>query len=132
MTHPKDAERPRQPAFDKDDGFSGQDYDLSEERRLASQMPAGSVAATASHVSHPDPALPPENGRRASFDPQTGEVRGSGSGAGGGNSGEDMDSDGTGGDGLPITGATADKGRPDRGIASQSDVDRHMPERGRE
>lgn len=39
------------------------------------------------------PAIPPEDGHRAGFDPETGEVSGSGSGAGGGNPGEDFDSD---------------------------------------
>jgi hypothetical protein len=34
-----------------------------------------------------------ERGKRASFDPKTGEVHGSGSGAGGGNPKEDYDSD---------------------------------------
>jgi hypothetical protein len=34
-----------------------------------------------------------ERGRRAGFDPKTGEVSGSGSGAGGGNAGEDYDDD---------------------------------------
>jgi hypothetical protein len=68
-------------------------------------MPAGSVAPRESRVGEEDPALPPENGRRASFDPATGEVHGSGSGAGGGNPGEDFEDDRSGGDGLPITGA---------------------------
>ncbi|MEH3160371.1 MAG: hypothetical protein PGN08_16490 [Sphingomonas taxi] len=48
--------------------------------------------------------MPPDNGRRASFDPATGEVHGSGSGAGGGNPGEDFDSDAATGDGYPLTG----------------------------
>lgn len=37
------------------------------------------------------PAIPPENGKRATIDPVTGEVHGSGMGAGGGSPGEDMD-----------------------------------------
>jgi hypothetical protein len=53
------------------------------------------------------PNIPPENGKRASFDEATGAVHGSGSGAGGGNPGEDFDSDSAAGDGaLPP--------RPDR------------------
>ena len=48
--------------------------------------------------------IPPDNGRRATIDPRTGEVHGSGSGAGGGNPGEDFASDAAGGDGYPIDG----------------------------
>lgn len=44
--------------------------------------------------------IPPENGKRASIDPRTGEVHGSGAGAGGGNPGEDYDSDSAAGDGA--------------------------------
>ena len=44
--------------------------------------------------------IPPENGKRASFDEATGAVHGSGSGAGGGNPGEDFDSDTAAGDGT--------------------------------
>jgi hypothetical protein len=103
--HPTaDPEHRRQPAFDKDEGTFGQGYTREDEHRLGEQMPAGSVAPTGSRVGTPDPALPPENGRRASFDPATGEVHGSGSGAGGGNPGEDFEDDRSGGDGLPLTG----------------------------
>jgi hypothetical protein len=49
-------------------------------------------------------AIPPDNGRRASFKRSTGEVRGSGVGAGGGASGEDFSSDSAAGDGYPFTG----------------------------
>ncbi|KTT74611.1 hypothetical protein [Sphingomonas endophytica] len=101
MTDPVDPHHRRRTAFDKDDGKTGQGYTLDDERRMASDMPAGSVA--------PKPSvLPPDHGdsgRRASFDPVTGEVRGSGSGAGGGHDGEDPDSDSAGGDGPPRTGA---------------------------
>ena len=96
MTKPP--EQQRQPAFDHDRGYSGQDYDIAEERRLAEEQPAGSVAPPA-----------PSQGRRASFDPATGEVRGGGMGAGGGSPGEDPDSDSAGGDGPVITGAQPDK-----------------------
>jgi hypothetical protein len=44
--------------------------------------------------------IPPENGKRASIDPRSGEVHGSGAGAGGGNPGEDYDSDSAAGDGA--------------------------------
>lgn len=105
-----DPERARKPAFDHDDGFSGQDYDRRDEHRLARDMPAGSVSPTPSRGGDGDPAMPPDNGRRASSDSATGAVRGSGAGAGGGNPGEDMESDAAGGDGKPHTGATAAKG----------------------
>ena len=42
--------------------------------------------------------IPADNGKRASIDETTGEVRGSGVGAGGGGLGEDFDSDAAGGD----------------------------------
>ena len=48
-------------------------------------------------------AIPPDNGRRASVDPKTGEVHGSGAGAGGGNPGEDFASDSAAGEGFPYT-----------------------------
>ena len=56
-----------------------------------------------------NPAIPPDNGHRASFDAETGAVHGSGAGAGGGNPGEDFDSDAATGDGYPVTGG---EGRP--------------------
>ena len=99
-----DIEHHRRPAFDKDTGKTGQGYSLEEERKLGAQMPAGSVAPAPSRVTGDDPAMPPDNGRRASFDPATGEVRGSGAGAGGGNPGEDFEADRSGGDGEPLTG----------------------------
>ncbi|MBY9064858.1 hypothetical protein K7957_18120 [Sphingomonas yunnanensis] len=104
--HPTaDPEHRRRAAFDKDEGTFGQGYSREDERKLGEQMPAGSVAPRGSRVGEEDPVLPPENGRRASFDPATGEVHGSGSGAGGGNPGEDLEDDRSGGDGLPVTGA---------------------------
>ncbi len=65
-----------------------------------------------------------ERGKRASFDPQTGEVHGSGSGAGGnGNPNEDHDSDPMGGGGRKPQGGprpidkSADRAiDPDEGI----------------
>lgn len=104
MTENTDPQHNRKPAFDKDEGKFGQGYTLDDERKLARDMPTGSVAAQESTVREEDPLLPPDNGRRASFDPVTGEVRGSGVGAGGGAAGEDMDEDRAGGDGTPATG----------------------------
>ena len=76
-------------AFDTMEGHSGQDYPVERERTEAARGP-----------SDPATGLPSEAGRRASFDPATGEVHGSGSGAGGGgNAGEDYDSDAGGGSG---------------------------------
>ncbi len=106
----RNIEHRRQPAFDKDEGKFGQGYSLEEERKLGEQMPAGSVAPAASRVTQDDPFMPPDNGKRASFDPATGEVRGSGAGAGGGNPGEDFEADRSGGDGTPLTGRNT---RPD-------------------
>jgi hypothetical protein len=108
MTDPTDPARGRKPAFDNDRGYSGQDYDLREERRLGAESPAGSVNAKPSRAPA-DPDTSPDAGRRASFDPVTGETRGSGTGAGGGNPGVDPDHDSAGGDGPVITGADADK-----------------------
>ncbi len=59
-----------------------------------------------------------ERGKRASFDPQTGEVHGSGSGAGGeGNPGEDYDKDPMGGAGAePMKGPRSASDSADRPI----------------
>jgi hypothetical protein len=96
--------------FDRPDGHYGQDYHVDHEAALGAQFPSGTVAARPGDPAPPhDPAIPPDNGRRASFDPQTGEVHGSGAGAGGGNPGEDFDSDSATGDGYPVTGG---EGRP--------------------
>lgn len=91
--------------FDRTDGAYGLDYDKDREAALGERMPSGTVAAKPGDAGPPaDPVMPPENGRRASFDPATGAVHGSGSGAGGGNPGEDFESDSAAGDGYPITG----------------------------
>ena len=82
-------------------GYSGQEYDSQaheSEKALDANARAGG-------------AIPPDNGKRASYDPATGAVHGSGSGAGGGNEGEDFDSDAATGDGFPLTGRTADDTR---------------------
>jgi len=110
MTDPIDPQHHRRPAFDKDDGKTGQGYTLDEERRLAEQMPAGSVARRASRIDE-DPQAALDAGRRASFDPETGAVRGSGAGAGGGHGGEDPDDDRVGGSGMPVSGAQRDTPR---------------------
>lgn len=102
MTERDPNKHARKPAFDNERGYSGQDYDLAEERRLAAQLPAGSVASAPSRVG----GDPRAAGRRASFDPVTGEVRGSGASAGGGSPGEDMNQGPGGGD---RTGAFAHK-----------------------
>lgn len=96
----------RDNAFDQSDGYSGQDYAPAREAAEGAKAPAGTVAARPADAAPPDtgPGLPPEAGRRASFDPRTGEVHGSGMGAGGGNPGEDHDSDPAAGDGPPQTG----------------------------
>ena len=54
------------------------------------------------------PDIPPDNGRRASIDPETGEVRGSGVGAGGGALGEDFSDDAAAGGGGPEPGLEPD------------------------
>ena len=91
--------------FDRDAGEYGLDSHRDREAALGRPRPSGTVAARPGDPHPPrDPALPPENGMRASFDPETGAVHGSGSGAGGGNPGEDFASDAAGGDGYPQTG----------------------------
>ncbi|MFN3434148.1 MAG: hypothetical protein ACK4ZY_07080 [Sphingomonas sp.] len=91
--------------FDAATGLYGQEYHRDREAALGRQAPSGTVAARPGEPRPDDPDLPPDAGRRASFDPATGEVQGSGSGAGGGNPGEDFDSDAANGDGYPITGS---------------------------
>jgi hypothetical protein len=106
-------------AFDSDEGVSGNGYSRARERQEGERHPSGEVnpqpaAAPSDNAESAD--LPPDNGRRASFDPRTGEVHGSGSGAGGGHRGEDFDSDSASGDGYPFTGSEgAVKGDHDLG-----------------
>lgn len=101
-----DPERSREDKpFDRNEGAYGLDYHEDREAELGRDLPSGTVAAKPGTAGpSQDPAMPPENGRRASFDPETGAVHGSGSGTGGGQAGEDFDSDSAGGDGYPITG----------------------------
>lgn len=94
-------------AFNRGDGYSGQDYTKDREAAEGEKLPAGTVAARPADASPPTEDLPPDAGRRASFDPQTGEVHGSGAGAGGGNPGEDFDSDSAAGDGTLPTGKSS-------------------------
>lgn len=81
-------------AFDTSEGYSGQAYSLERERAEGRKKPSGYPID--GQAGRPEPVtaddrrdIPPENGRRGSFDPQTGEVHGSGSGAGGGSGAED-------------------------------------------
>ena len=104
-----DPER-RQPAnaFDSHQGVAGLGYSPEREAAEGARHPSGEVNPSSSGLSTnaaPGTDLPAENCRRASFDPETGEVRGSGASAGGGNPGEDFDSDSTSGDGYPMTGS---------------------------
>jgi len=105
-------------AFDNEQGISGTGYSPESERAEGQRHPSGEVNPRPARASAPQTQaeLPPENGRRASFDSRTGEVHGSGSGAGGGHRGEDFDSDSASGDGYPFTGSEgAEKGLHDHG-----------------
>ena len=98
MPSPADPERPRDDnAFDRPDGYSGQDYTAAREQAAGQRAPV-----TAAQADGRD--LPPDNGRRASVDPYTGEVHGSGAGIGGGNPGEDLGEYSPSGDMYPLTG----------------------------
>jgi hypothetical protein len=67
-------------AFDAPDGYSGQEYDLTRERAEGAKLPSGTVDPKAKGKRGHQQAseIPPDNGRRASFDPASGEVHGSG------------------------------------------------------
>ena len=66
-------------AFDTDKGYSGQDYGRDREAKEGAKAPSGTVAARPGDAPPDDRQdLPPDAGRRASFDPKTGEVRASG------------------------------------------------------
>lgn len=84
--------------FDTDSGYSGQEYSQARERELERSAPSGHPLGGDPRAVAPsgeDPQgrdIPPESGRRGSFDPKTGEAHGSGSRAGGGNAGEEFDS----------------------------------------
>ena len=94
---------PRDAGSSPPSDVTGQQYSLEGEQAAGARLPSG-------HPLTGDPArvdrsgedaagrdIPPDNGRRASFDAKTGEVHGSGSGAGGGNEGEDLDEETSGG-----------------------------------
>jgi hypothetical protein len=93
--------------FDTPTGYSGQEYTRDREAAEGRRNPPGGKKPD---IAAPPPTrsvdIPPENGRRAFLDPETGEVHGSGSGAGGGNPGEDFDNDAASGDGVLVTGAS--------------------------
>ncbi len=95
-------------AFDSFGGYSGQDYHVARERQDAADQGHGRVHGTPAPASPAAPetrtGLPPQAGRRAAIDPETGAVLGSGAGAGGGNPGEDFDDDATAGGGDPRQG----------------------------
>lgn len=101
MSDPQvDPERPRDAnAFDRPDGYSGQDYTVG--RELAERA-RGADPAFREQADGRD--LPPDSGHRATFDRETGEVHGSGAGTGGGNSGEDFDTASASGESYPLTG----------------------------
>ncbi len=102
MPQPDDKNRPAN-AFDAKDGYSGQDYHRDRAGAEGERLPSGSVGASPDIDRGNEPDQPPETGKRASFDPATGEVHGEGAGAGGNNPGEDYDSDPVGGDGtMPL------------------------------
>ena len=85
-------------SFDGATGFTGQHYSREREADEGREHPSGHpLVGDPAHVGPPvtggeDRDIPPENGRRASFDPVTGEVHGSGSGPG-----EDFDAATSGG-----------------------------------
>lgn len=90
-------------SFDNPTGLTGQGYSREREAEMGRQGFGGdplSGDGGAGHRPADDPDgrdIPPDNGRRASIDPATGEVHGSGAGAGGGNEGEDFDEETPGG-----------------------------------
>ena len=116
---PTDPERPRDAdTFDRPDGYSGQGYTVGRE------LTDGAQAAEPGIDRRTDARdLPPDNGRRATSDPKTGEVRGSGAGIGGGNPGEDLGEYSPSGDMYPITGGEGtDKTPGDLGPAQRDET----------
>ena len=114
MASPTDPERPRgDKPFDQPDGYSGQDYTVARDQ-AAGQRPSAPAAQTDGRD------LPPDNGRRAFADRDTGEVHGSGAGIGGGNPGEDLGEYSPSGDMYPLTGGEGtDKTPGDLGPAQR-------------
>lgn len=112
-----DPERDHAPKpFDRERGYSGQDYRRDDEAAFGRAHPSGEATNWT-----PDPAprpprardddrdLPPDVGERAWSDP-SGTVHGSGAGDGGGAAGEDYDDDAASGDGDPVTGPDPNSG----------------------
>lgn len=89
--------------FDTPTGYSGQEYSREREAAELRRDPPGGKRPADDVTFAAEGNDPPETGRRAFFDPATGEVHGSGSGAGGGNAGEDFASDAAAGSGYPRT-----------------------------
>lgn len=83
-------------------GYSGQEYDSKGHAGIRAMNTSTTNGVDLAPASHDTDAIPPDNGRRASFDYETGAVHGSGAGAGGGNTGEDFSSDAAAGDGFPL------------------------------
>ena len=101
-----DPERPHADRpFDRADGYSGQGYRPEDEAAMG--VRAGTPARTLDGSD-----VPPDNGRRATFDQRTGEVRGAGVGAGGGQEGEDFDTSSASGGSYPVTGGEGESRTP--------------------
>jgi len=79
--------------FDRDGGYTGQDYHRDDEHAMGRAEPSGRVTTTppVPGEGNADTSLPDDDGRRATVDPKTGEVHGSGAGAGGGHRGDEID-----------------------------------------
>ena len=116
---PKDVDperpEPRRP-FDNMTGYSGQDYNREDARRLAAEDPGGRVNSQSeprpgSPESDDSRDIPPDNGARAYIDPRNGEVHGSGVGAGAGSAGEDFDT-GTPGAARSVSSTTGERAKP--------------------
>lgn len=111
--------------FDTMQGYSGQEYHREREAAWARQAPSGTVdprrqrdeTAAASE----DANVPPEAGRRAWVDPETGAVHGSGADDGGGGLPEDYDRDPQGGGEDGGTGARNRTRRPFGGTTMRAD-----------
>ena len=86
MSMSSDEQHPRPDRiFDQKDSYSGQAFRKADNDALVAADPSGGI---------PSPVDEPgEAGKRASFDPKTGEVHGSGSGIAGGNPDEEFDND---------------------------------------
>jgi hypothetical protein len=81
--------------FNSDNGYSGQEYDIARERAQGRTLPSGTVdpKAKGAIVEGERSKTAPDKGRRASFDPKTGEVHGSGAADGVGDGRQDFTND---------------------------------------